>query len=70
MNWVFIVIIKIYQFFISPLLGTCCRFNPSCSQYMIEALKKHGAMKGTLLGIKRLCKCHPFHSGGNDPVSK
>ncbi|MDP1879953.1 MAG: membrane protein insertion efficiency factor YidD [Parachlamydiaceae bacterium] len=68
MKWILIFFVKIYQLTISPFLGTCCRFNPSCSQYMIESLKKHGTIKGTLLGVKRLSKCHPFHSGGNDPL--
>jgi putative membrane protein insertion efficiency factor len=61
--------IRLYQFFISPLfsVGTC-RFYPSCSAYSIEALKKYGVLKGSLLSLRRLAKCHPFHPGGYDPV--
>ncbi len=59
--------IRIYQFTISPLLGNCCRFYPSCSNYALEAIEKHG-WKGLWLTLKRLCKCHPFHPGGVDPV--
>ena len=57
-----------YQVVLSPLFGDCCRFTPSCSNYMIEALKVHGALKGTLLGTWRLLRCHPFGKSGFDPV--
>ena len=57
-----------YQVALSPLLGDCCRFTPSCSNYMIEALQVHGAFKGTLLGLKRILRCHPFGASGYDPV--
>jgi putative membrane protein insertion efficiency factor len=63
-----ILMLKAYKVTISPLLGGCCRFSPSCSTYCIGAIEKHGPVKGLLLGITRLCKCHPFHSGGDDPV--
>lgn len=63
-----ILIVRVYQLTISPLLGNCCRFYPSCSNYMIESLRKHGLIKGGWLGIKRLAKCHPWHTGGSDPV--
>ncbi|MFT2109653.1 membrane protein insertion efficiency factor YidD [Marinomonas sp. 2405UD68-3] len=63
-----LTLIKGYQYTISPLLGNNCRFYPSCSEYMIEAIEKHGAIKGTRLGLKRLSKCHPFHEGGVDDV--
>lgn len=66
-SWFFILLIRLYQMTISPLLGICCRFHPTCSIYMIEALKIHGPLKGFWLGIKRLCKCHPWHPGGHDP---
>tara|TARA_A100000164_G_C21197608_1_gene448002 strand:- start:116 stop:442 length:327 start_codon:yes stop_codon:yes gene_type:complete len=61
-----IFIIKIYQFLISPLLGTRCRFLPTCSEYFIEALQKHGLVRGFDLGIKRILKCHPFKKLGGD----
>jgi putative membrane protein insertion efficiency factor len=61
--------IRLYQLFISPLFSAnTCRFYPSCSAYSIEALKKYGFLKGSLLSLKRLAKCHPFHPGGYDPV--
>jgi len=63
-----IAIIKFYKFFISPLLGSNCRFYPSCSSYSLEALQRHGAIIGCYLTLKRLLKCHPFHQGGIDPV--
>jgi hypothetical protein len=54
---------------ISPFLpANTCRFFPTCSTYTIESIHKHGALKGTLLGAKRICKCHPYHEGGYDPV--
>lgn len=64
----FIVFIRLYQLAISPLLGQRCRFYPTCSQYAITAIDEHGSLRGTLLIIKRLAKCHPFHSGGIDLV--
>ncbi|MDD4871750.1 MAG: membrane protein insertion efficiency factor YidD [Kiritimatiellae bacterium] len=63
-----ILIIRVYKLVISPLLGPCCRFYPSCSEYSSEAISKHGAIKGIMLGLLRLCKCHPFHPGGVDLV--
>ncbi len=57
---ILIFIIKIYQFLISPLFGSKCRFLPTCSEYFIEALKNHGILKGFYFGIKRILKCHPF----------
>jgi len=64
----FIFLIKLYQWIISPLLGPKCRFTPTCSQYGIEALKKHGPIKGLWLTIKRVGKCHPWGGHGYDPV--
>jgi len=64
----FIFIIKIYQKFISPVLLPSCRFSPTCSQYSIEALNKHGLLKGLWLSLKRISKCHPFGGSGYDPV--
>ena len=65
-----IKIIKLYQLILSPLLGSNCRFEPTCSQYFIEAVEMNGALKGSVMGIKRLLKCHPWHPGGFDPVCK
>ncbi len=64
----FILLIKIYQRIISPLLGPKCRFTPTCSQYGVEALKKYGIFKGTWLTIKRIARCHPWGGHGYDPV--
>jgi putative membrane protein insertion efficiency factor len=62
------LLVRAYQLGISPFLGQNCRFYPSCSSYAIEALEEHGALKGSFLATKRLCKCHPWHAGGFDPV--
>jgi uncharacterized protein len=64
----FIVLIKLYQFAISPLLGPQCRFTPTCSQYAKEALEKYGIFKGTWLAAKRIAKCNPWGGHGIDPV--
>jgi uncharacterized protein len=61
-------LIKAYQYTVRPMLGQRCRFFPSCSEYTAEAIKSHGVAKGSLLGVVRLCKCHPWHAGGYDPV--
>ena len=63
-----IYLVRFYQKFISPLKGPTCRFYPTCSQYSIEAIKKYGALKGIYLTMRRLLKCHPFHTGGYDPL--
>lgn len=63
-----VLLVNIYQKFISPLKPATCRFYPSCSEYMKQAIQKYGVIKGTSLGIKRILKCHPFHPGGNDPL--
>lgn len=68
MRIILITLIRLYQKFISPLLGSNCRFIPTCSQYSIEAIKKYGSIRGTYLSVRRLLKCHPFHSGGYDPL--
>ena len=63
-----VLLIKAYQKLISPALGQRCRFYPSCSHYCIDALNEHGMVHGLWLGLKRICKCHPLHPGGFDPV--
>ena len=63
-----ILMVKFYQIFISPFFPGVCRFRPTCSQYMIEAIETHGIFKGIYLGIKRLVKCHPWGGSGYDPV--
>jgi putative membrane protein insertion efficiency factor len=62
-----IALIRIYQRTLSPLLGNVCRFEPSCSRYAVLCLAEFGALRGGLLSMRRLCKCHPFHPGGYDP---
>ena len=63
-----LVLIRWYGIAISPLLGRNCRFFPSCSDYAAQAVEKYGACKGIHLGLKRLCRCHPWNPGGFDPV--
>ncbi len=60
--------LRFYQLCISPLLPSACRFYPTCSEYMVQAVEKYGAARGVWMGLKRLAKCHPFHAGGVDPV--
>ncbi|KIL34343.1 hypothetical protein SD71_20095 [Cohnella kolymensis] len=60
--------IHFYRKFISPLTPPSCRFAPTCSAYALEAIEVHGALKGSYLAVRRICKCHPFHRGGFDPV--
>ncbi|HUZ54423.1 MAG TPA: membrane protein insertion efficiency factor YidD [Streptosporangiaceae bacterium] len=66
--WLLIGLISGYRRFISPLLGPRCRFYPSCSAYALEAIRVHGAGRGSWLAVRRLSRCHPFHPGGLDPV--
>jgi len=61
-------LIRVYKLVISPLLPSACRFHPTCSEYMKDAIAKHGVVKGVGLGLRRLSRCHPFHEGGFDPV--
>ena len=61
-------VIKFYQYILSPWIGPCCRFYPSCSKYMQESLYEHGLLKGIYCGVKRMLRCHPGSSGGYDPV--
>ncbi len=62
-----IALVRLYQLTVSPYLGRVCRFEPSCSRYAVACLQAHGAARGSLLSVKRLCKCHPLHPGGYDP---
>ena len=68
MKWLLIALLKAYRYGISPLLGRHCRFEPSCSEYAMEAVQTHGALRGGGLACARLCRCHPWHAGGYDPV--
>jgi uncharacterized protein len=61
-------LIKAYQYLVSPLLGQCCRFYPSCSSYTIDAVNQHGFLHGSFIGMKRLLRCNPWARGGFDPV--
>ena len=65
---IFIVLIKIYQYFISPLTGASCRYTPTCSQYAVDAIKKYGGFKGGWLTLKRIASCNPWGGHGHDPV--
>lgn len=64
----FIKLIKAYQYLISPLLQPSCRFTPSCSQYAIEVIQRHGVIRGSWFSIKRVLRCNPWHPGGYDPA--
>ena len=66
--WPLLLLVQIYRVTISPLLGTVCRFEPTCSRYAIEALRAHGAFRGTVLITKRIARCHPWGDSGYDPV--
>jgi putative membrane protein insertion efficiency factor len=68
MRAILISFLKFYKAMISPWLPPSCRFVPTCSEYAREAIERHGAVRGSLMGARRLLKCHPFHPGGYDPV--
>ena len=68
MSWPLIGLVKLYRLAISPWLGMNCRFQPTCSEYAIEALQKHGVFKGSWLAAKRIGRCHPWGGSGYDPV--
>ena len=68
MKWLVVALLRGYRYAISPLLGRNCRFHPSCSEYALEAVEKHGPLKGTSLALKRVARCHPWNPGGFDPV--
>jgi len=63
-----VALIRAYQILVSPVLPRSCRFHPTCSEYTLTAIRMHGPLRGVLLGIRRLMRCHPFHPGGYDPV--
>jgi putative membrane protein insertion efficiency factor len=65
---VLVGVVRAYQLLLSPLFGGSCRFAPSCSNYAVDALAAHGAVRGAWLSLRRLARCHPFHPGGFDPV--
>lgn len=65
---ILIGLIRGYQLIISPLMGANCRFHPTCSQYMLEAITRFGTIRGFWLGLRRLSRCHPWHEGGLDPI--
>ncbi len=68
MKLVLVLLVRGYQVALSPLLPSSCRYYPTCSHYAIEALEKHGALRGGWLALKRIARCHPFRPGGFDPV--
>ena len=68
MKVVFLALIRAYQYALRPMLGSNCRFYPSCSDYAREAIERHGAWRGLWLAVRRVGKCHPYHPGGFDPV--
>ena len=65
--WLFIGLVRTYQYCLSPLLGPRCRFSPTCSEYFIGSIRKHGVVLGSLRGVWRVCRCHPWNRGGYDP---
>ena len=68
MRFIVVSLVKLYRLLVSPYVPTTCRFYPSCSAYMLEAVKKKGIVKGMVAGVLRILKCNPFHPGGFDPV--
>ncbi|HEY5702503.1 MAG TPA: membrane protein insertion efficiency factor YidD [Gammaproteobacteria bacterium] len=69
MRAILLPIIRLYRYLISPMFGPCCRFYPSCSAYAEEAIARYGLVKGGMMSVKRICRCHPYHPGGYDPVA-
>jgi uncharacterized protein len=68
MRKLIVAILRLYKWALSPLLPSACRYYPSCSEYMRQAVEKYGPVRGLWMGIKRVARCHPFHQGGLDPV--
>jgi hypothetical protein len=68
MRWLILSLIHWYRVCLSPFLPPACRFTPTCSEYALQAIEKHGMMRGGWMGLRRILRCHPFHPGGYDPV--
>lgn len=68
MRVILLWLVRFYQYAISPMIPPRCRYSPTCSQYTVEALQKYGAIKGSWLAIRRICRCHPWGGSGHDPV--
>ncbi|MBI3791359.1 MAG: membrane protein insertion efficiency factor YidD [Gemmatimonadetes bacterium] len=68
MTTVLVMLVRAYQMWLSPILPSACRYHPTCSAYAIEAIQKHGALRGSWLAARRIGRCHPFRAGGFDPV--
>ncbi|OOY41340.1 membrane protein insertion efficiency factor YidD [Solemya velum gill symbiont] len=68
MKWLLLKLVRGYQLLLSPVLGSSCRYYPTCSSYMIQAIEIHGVLKGGWMGLRRIGRCHPWHEGGVDPV--
>lgn len=64
----FVALVRVYQICISPFVAPCCRFYPTCSEYAIIVVRRYGPLRGAFLGLMRILRCHPFHTGGYDPV--
>ncbi len=70
MKFLLLIPIHLYRWFVSPLLGANCRYQPTCSAYALEAIEKHGALRGGVLSAQRICRCHPWGAAGYDPVPR
>ena len=68
MQALLMLLIKGYRYLLSPVLPSQCRFEPSCSQYALQAVERHGSLRGSWLGLRRILRCHPWHPGGYDPI--